>query len=255
MSPETLASKPNPVSKVLTSETKPPKTVVCAEIHADKPRTADKNAAAITSAVPKLESLRLLLEELESHDSHRRANAAAALGRLQDIAAVPSLVAALNDCDADVAREAANSLGSLRSPDSVEPLIAVLNNREGYFHTIVRIAAARSLGELRDIRAVIPLLNAARDTIAEASAEAIRALASLSDPRAVPALLEVIRNEHGFFLATTRRAAVLGLAQLGGKQADCELRFIASNQWEEPTVRAAALQSSPEGSITPAASA
>ena len=42
------------------------------------------------------------------------------------------------------------------------------------------------------------------------SAEAIRALAWLPDPRGLPAILEVVRNERGFFLASTRRAAILG---------------------------------------------
>jgi HEAT repeat protein len=156
-------------------------------------------------------------------------------------------LAALRDADADVAREAAASLGVLGSAEAVEPLIAILNNRDGYFHGVVRIAAAESLGQLRDLRAVVPLLNAIRDPIAEVSAEAIRALASLPDPRGLPALLEVVRNEHGFFLATTRRAAILGLAQIGGKQAICELRFVATNQWEDAVVRAAAIEATHEG--------
>jgi HEAT repeat protein len=69
----------------------------------------------------------------------------------------------------------------------------------------------------------------------------------LPDPRGLPALLEVVRNEHGFFLATTRRAAILGLAQIGGKQAICELRFVATNQWEDAVVRAAAIEATHEG--------
>jgi HEAT repeat protein len=129
-------------------------------------------------------------------------------------------------------------------------LIAVVDNRDGYYHSAARIAATHSLGQLRDLRAVVPLLNAIRDPVAEASAEAIRTLASMPDPRGLPALLEVVRNEHGFFLATTRRAAILGLAQIGGKQAACELHFVATNQWEDAVVRAAAIEAIPKGSIS-----
>jgi HEAT repeat protein len=131
-------------------------------------------------------------------------------------------------------------------------LIAVLDNRDGYFHSVARAAASHSLGQLGDLRAVVPLLNAIRDPISEISAEAIRALASLPDPRSVPALLEVVRNERNFYLATARRAAILGLAQIGGEQAACELRFVAANQWEDAAIRVAAVEAIGEGSAVSA---
>jgi HEAT repeat protein len=159
------------------------------------------------------------------------------------------LIAALGDTDADVAREAAASLGTLGSSTAADALLKVLENRDGYFHGVVRVAAIHSLGRLRDPGSVMALLNAIKDPIAEASAEAIRALSSLDDPRTLPALLEVVRNEHGFFLPTTRRAAVLGLAQIGGKQAAFELRFIADNQWEDAAIRATAIEAIRQDSI------
>jgi HEAT repeat protein len=252
MSTETTTLKPSPVSKVTMCEMEAQKSAVCAATHADKPQAADTNATMLTSANPKVEGLQLLLQELASPDSVRRAAAATALGRLSDVAALPALIAALGDADADVAREAAASLGLLRSVVAVEPLIAVLDNRDGYFHSVVRVAATHSLGQLGDLRAIVPLLKAIHDPIAEASAEAIRTLASLPDPRSLPALLEVVRNEHGFFLATTRRAAILGLAQIGGEQAVCELRFVAANQWEDAVIRAAAIEATRGGSTASA---
>lgn len=254
MSTKISSSKPSPVSKVTTAETKSKQAVVGAATRVDTPLAADQNAAMLAATNTKVEGLQLLIEELASPDSVRRATAAEALGRMADVAAVPALIAALRDADADVAREAAASLGLLRSAAAVESLIAVLNNCDGYFHSVVRVAAAHSLGQLRDRSAVMPLLNAIRDPIAEASAEAIRALASFPDPRSLPAFLEVVRNEHGFFLTTTRRAAIQGLAQMGGKQAVCELRFVAENQWEDAAVRAAAIEATREGS-TPTAGA
>jgi HEAT repeat protein len=246
MSTETLLANPIAVSKVILSETKAHPEVVRAATPADKPVAGGKSTADI-AAHPKLEGLPLLLEKLASADSAERAAAARELGRLSDVMALPALITALSDVDADVAREAAVSLGLLRNGAAVEPLLAVLNNRDGYFHCVVRIAATRSLGQLRDLRAVEPLLDAIKDPIAEASAEAIRALASLPDPRSLPAFLEVVRNGHGFFLATTRFAAILGLAQIGGEQADCELRFVAANQWEDAVIRAAAIEAIREG--------
>jgi HEAT repeat protein len=235
-------STPGLVSNTTSSETKSQTVMGNAATHADKPQGTDKNAAMPSTVPPKASGLQSLLNELASPDSARRASAAAALGFSGDVAAVPALINALNDSDADVAREAAASLGLLNSATAVEPLIAVLENRDGYFHSVVRTAATHSLGQLRDLRAVVPLLSAIKDPIAEASAEAIRTLASLPDPRSLPALIEVVRNQHGFFLPTTRHAAILGLAHIGGEQAICELRFVAANQWEDAVIRAAAME-------------
>jgi HEAT repeat protein len=247
MSTQTSPSKPNPVSVVASSEAKPQQVILSAPTKVDKPLPSGDHAAVVAAANTKRENLDSLLEDLTSPDSLRRVAAAGALGRLADGAAALPLITALNDSDADVAREAAASLGLLRNEAAVEPLITVVNNFDGYFHSVVRIAAIHSLGRLGDQRALVPLLNAIRDPVAEASAEAIRAVALLPDPRGLPALLGVVRNEQGFFLVSTRLAAILGLAQIGGQQADCELRFVASNQWEDAVVRAAAIEATREG--------
>jgi HEAT repeat protein len=250
MTTEISSAKPILNSKNTSCVTGAPKASVCAASHAEKPQVVEKSEAVVAVGDPKKESLRLLLAELASPDSQRRATAAAALGGLADVAAVPALITTLRDGDADVGREAAASLGCLGDAAAVEPLIAVVHNRDGFFHSVVRAAASNSLGKLSDRRAVVPLLNAIEDPIAEVSAEAIRALGSLPDPRSIPALLEVVRNEHGFFVGTTRRAAILGLARIGGEQAICELRFVASNQWEDAVIRTTAIEATRAGSIS-----
>jgi HEAT repeat protein len=155
-------------------------------------------------------------------------------------AAKPSIapfLTALHDVDADVAREAATSLGQSADIAAVEPLIEVLKNSNGYFHSVVRSAAAVSLGQLKDRRAVEVLLAAVSDPIADPSTESIRALTVLADPRAIAKLIEVVRNETGFFAGSVRRAAVLGLVKLGGETAIAELRRVAANQNEDAVIR------------------
>jgi HEAT repeat protein len=154
----------------------------------------------------------------------------------------PQLLAALRGSDADAARDAAASLGATGNASAVEPLIEVLNNSDGYFHSVVRAAAASSLAQLRDARAVEPLLNAIHDPMAETSAEAVRALATLGDRRAVAPLIDVLRNSDGFFLSIVRRAAVFALAKLGGEPALSELRAVASNDSEDSVIRQDARQ-------------
>lgn len=177
------------------------------------------------------------MNELNSASAERRADAATAMGKSNDLTAVEPLLAALRDLDADVARDAATALGRLGGTSAVEPLIEVITNANGYFHSVVRSAAAASLGQLNDQRAVPALLNAVNDPIAEPSSEAIRALANLRDERAVSALIEVVRNRNGFFVNSVRRAAVLGLIKLGGEDARQELRSVASNAWEDSVIR------------------
>jgi HEAT repeat protein len=225
--------------------------------HADgaKQTEADKHtahthpahvAAAIVSAAQPVadkiatgpsEKLQALLAELDSHSASARVAAASEIGRTGDRHAGPALITALRDSDADVAREAATSLGLLGDRSAVDSLIEVLNDANGYYHSVVRAAAAQALGQLKDTRAVNALLVALTDPIAEPSVEAIRALTALNDRRAISALIDVVRNRSGFFVATVRRAAVLGLAHFGGEDAIAQLRFVAADEWEDNVIR------------------
>jgi HEAT repeat protein len=153
-----------------------------------------------------------------------------------------SLVADLRNSDADAARDAATALGALGDASAVEPLIDALVNADGYFHAVVRAAAAASLGQLGDVRAVPALEVAVRDTIAEPSTEAIRALGAIGDVRGVDALVQVTRNEDGFFLSVARLAATRALGSFASEQAAAELRSIASNPAEDAVIREAALE-------------
>lgn len=151
--------------------------------------------------------------------------------------AVTSLCHGLRDYDADRARDAAVSLGHVRHASAVQPLIEALTNADGFTHPVVRAAAAASLGQLGNRRAVDALIVATTDSMAEASAEAIRSLGLLGDPRAVAPLVDILRNADGFFVGSTRRAALLALATLGGPEAAAALSEVAANQLEDPTLR------------------
>ena len=157
-----------------------------------------------------------------------------------DRAAVAAQIAALRGTDADTARDAAIALGRLGDASAVEPLIEALRNANGYFHSVVRAAAAASLGQLRDARAFEPLSAATGDTMAEASAEAVRALTAMADPRATAVLIDIVRNPSGYFLSTVRLAAVEGLKKLGGPAATAELARVAGDATEDAVIRRAA---------------
>jgi len=134
----------------------------------------------------------------------------------RDRSAVIALMNRLRDADAEVARDAAQTLASLPADaEAIDALCAVVVNADGYFHPVVRAAAAAALGQLGDRRAVEALIQGTRDTMAEASEEAIKALGLLGDARALVALQVVIRNENGFFLEHVRRTAETAAGRIG----------------------------------------
>jgi len=204
-----------------------------------KPVTAATPAKAETPAVAPVVAAVApeTSKELTSASAKERANAATAIGKSHDVSVIQPLLTALHDLDADTAREAATALGRLGDASAVEPLIEIITNANGYFHSVVRSAAAASLGQLNDERAIAALVNAAQDPIADPSSEAIHALAVLGDRRAVSVLIDVVRNRSGFFVNSVRRAAVLGLIKLGGPEAQSELRSISADAWEDSVIR------------------
>jgi HEAT repeat protein len=135
----------------------------------------------------------------------------------RDRTAIVTLIGRLRDPDAEVARDAAATLGTLPADaQAVAALGEVLLNADGYFHSVVRAAAAASLGTLKAPQSVEALIHATGDTMAEASEEAIKALGRLGDRRALPSLESIVRNQNGFFLEHIRRAAQESAARIAG---------------------------------------
>jgi HEAT repeat protein len=167
--------------------------------------------------------------------------------------AVSKALFALRNADADIARDAAISLGKLGNAAAVEPLIEALTNANGYFHSVVRAAAAGSLAQLRDPRAVESLVSAIRDPLAEPSAEAIRALATIGDARAIAPLIAVVKNADGFFLPIARRAAVVALAGFKNPQATAEVLAVSQNASEDSVIRDAAKEAIAQAAVKAAA--
>jgi HEAT repeat protein len=159
-----------------------------------------------------------------------------------DRTAIAAHVAALRNNDADFARDAALALGALADAAAVDPLIQAIRNSDGFYHSVVRAAAATSLAKIGDPRALESLIAAVRDSVAEPSVEAIRALGVLADARAIPTLMEVVRNPDGYFLPVARRAAVTALGSFNADPlvAD-ELKALSNNSAEDSVIRQSAV--------------
>ena len=147
------------------------------------------------------------------------APAAAKVEAARDRSTVVALIVKLRHQDADVARDAATTLGGLPADaEAVKALCEAVRNHDGYYHAVVRAAAATALGKFGEVKAVDALIEGTRDAMAAASEEAVKALGLLKDPRALPALEAVVKNESGFFLEhvrATAREAVQRVTQQG----------------------------------------
>jgi HEAT repeat protein len=116
--------------------------------------------------------------------------------------------------DEYVRRYTARALGEIKDPRAVEPLIAALKDAEW----IVREAAAYALGEIKDPRAVEPLIAALKDENEYVRKAAAYALGEIKDPRAVEPLIAALKDKD----SDVRKAAAEALDHLGWKPAQDE---------------------------------
>lgn len=143
--------------------------------------------------------------------------------------AVEPLLRLLSDADEEVRDFAAMMLGSLRDPRAVGPLVRALGDAD----VNVRHAAAASLGHIGAAEAVAPLIEALK-TEPWLQYPAITALGEIGDPRATPALVELLDDE------LLRGPALEALGRLGGREALPHV--IPCLYLQEPTLRTLAIR-------------
>lgn len=119
---------------------------------------------------------------------------------------VTALIAALRDSDAEVRRAAANSLGQLEDKRAVPGLMTALRDDDAE----VRQQAAWALGQLEDKRAVEGLVAALKDANTDVRRKSAWALGQLEDQSAAPALAAALKDSD----ADVRKTAAWGLGQL-----------------------------------------
>ena len=146
-----------------------------------------------------------LIDKLRSRDPAVREEAAQKLGDLKDPSAVGPLILILKkDKDRSVRWSAEDALVSIGAA-AVEPLIKMLDDDSWR----VRRRAVRTLGKIRDPRAIEPLIVSMKtDDDGYVRKCAARAIGEINDPRAaeilIPALqnrnFEVIEGAYRFFI-------------------------------------------------------
>lgn len=133
-----------------------------------------------------------LMNQLRSRDPVAREEAARKLGELKDPNAVEPLVAVLKkDKDREVRWRAEDALVNIGAP-SVEPLVKMLKDDSWR----VRRRAVRTLGKIRDPRAIAPLVALMKtDDDCYVRKYAARAIGEINDTRANEILISALRNK------------------------------------------------------------
>jgi len=105
-----------------------------------------------------------------------------------------------------VRREAAIKLGEIRDFRAVEPLISMLEEKDERLNWL----AASSLGKIKDFRAVEPLIQALNKESNKLRQYSAQALGSLVDARAVAALTHALKDDY----SGVREEAASALARI-----------------------------------------
>lgn len=124
--------------------------------------------------------------------------------------------------------QAAKKLGELKDPKAVDPLVKALNDDD----SDVRKAVANALGKIGDAKAIEPLINRLYDEDSEVVKAALRALVNIGIPSIEP-LARLLRTAT----AQIRILAATGLGSIGTSRAVD--RLIQASRDSEPKVRKA----------------
>lgn len=123
---------------------------------------------------------------------------------LKDSSAADHLIGALGDSDPEMRCRAAEVLGELRDDRAVEPLLAALDDDRA-----VRVAAVEALGRIGDPRAIEALLGFVNGEDKRLGVVAARALGELGDSRALPELVAALGTVTQFDVDASRCAQLV----------------------------------------------
>ena len=133
------------------------------------------------------------LAALRHPDPEVRRLAASGLEEFEDSSVLPALTAALSDPDWGVRSAALHVLGKYGPDAPVGLIVERLGDEKP-----VRWTAAIALGEIGGAEAVRGLMQAINDPDWDVRYSVIRALGKARHPAAVPALVEVLKNDRNF---------------------------------------------------------
>lgn len=136
------------------------------------------------------------------------------LGRIKNSKAIPALTTALTDHSTKVRSEAARGLGNIRAHEAVSQLCSTLLEDPD---SLVRYAAAESLGVIADDRSIATLMTGLADLDIKTRRNSMEALKKMGK-KATPFLYEALINGS----KETEIQAALALEQIGFVETEIE---------------------------------
>jgi MFS family permease len=141
---------------------------------------------------------------------YERLRAARKLGGNRSLLAIPDLIAKLDDPSLDMREEAIEALGEIASPEALQPLIERLGEPGNWLAPQI----CRALRKARRPEAVDVLLAQLQGGDREVQLESVRALGAIGDRRAIPGIIELIRDTRDHKLLTVCGDALAALGEL-----------------------------------------
>jgi len=169
-----------------------------------------------------------LIKALEfKKDPDVRKAAAKALGELESKAAVEPLINALEDDDKEVKMYAAGALDAIGHTSAVDPLIERLKTKGEYWRIqLIAVIALGNIGDPKALPALFQVLKAPDSNFRSAAAEA---LGKIGDPKALRPLLIALKDEDSFVRLLTARA----LGEIGDPGAITALKHVLDTEKDQ----------------------
>jgi HEAT repeat protein len=244
----------------------PDDTVVYDLLH-DKDPLIRTGAARILGLTGKPEEIEALVEATKDPDQDVRRSAVAALGSIKDPRTVEPLIAALKDSYWFARSEAANALGQEHDGRAVKPLLDAVADSDSTVESsaetallflckgsgapaspddlagrlndpnpkVVQISAV-CLAILKDARAVPVLLKLISSPDLTTRLNAVKGLGETGDPSVIPALRQTLKDPD----VNMRGWSIIGLGYLKDQGSLADLRAIAADASQPPSIKAAA---------------
>lgn len=153
-------------------------------------------ACWIISRLGDEKAIPILISALKYEDFQLRSASARALGELNVKESVENLISTLIiEKDNEVSEAIVYALGLLGDKSAFDVLVSILKNRSR--EPKIRGLVAEALADLKDRRAVVPLIEVLNDVSVEVRFWAIFSLGELGDEQALPELQKLVSTDTG----------------------------------------------------------
>jgi HEAT repeat protein len=152
-------------------------------------------------------------------------NAIEALGEIKDARAVDTLIVSLKDENPDIRRNAAEALGKIRDVRAIDGLVTALKDKKSSVQQSANAAIKNTLQQLKDNRAIEPLVALLNHDEPAIRHFAVEALGGIPDPRVSDHLILALKDNN----ADIRDTAAESLRKIGAAAVESLIKTLRGN--------------------------